>query len=106
KDGSDARSRAGFEVIRSNANGDLLAGPKLKLTLVREQRDYRWTFDNESGWHFDYTDRYENSETRELDVAAGQTLKFDVPVDWGNYRVEIADPATGLTTKLPFFAGW
>ena len=26
KDGSDARARAGFEVMRSNANGDLLAG--------------------------------------------------------------------------------
>ena len=106
KDGSDARARAGFEVIRSNANGDLLAGEHLKMTLVREYRDYRWTYDNESGWHFDYTDRYENSETRELNVGAGQTAKFDVPVDWGNYRIEIADPATGLTTKLPFFAGW
>jgi uncharacterized protein YfaS (alpha-2-macroglobulin family) len=106
KEGSDARARAGFEVIRSNANGDLVAGRHLKATLVREYRDYRWTYDNESGWHFDYTDRYENSETRDLDVAAGETVKFDVPVDWGNYRIEIADPATGLTTKLPFFAGW
>ncbi|HVT33631.1 MAG TPA: alpha-2-macroglobulin, partial [Rhodanobacteraceae bacterium] len=106
KDGSDARARAGFEVIRSNANGDLVAGQHLKATLVREYRDYRWTYDNESGWHFDYTDRYENSETRDLDVKAGETVKFDVPVDWGNYRIEIADPATGLTTKLPFFAGW
>jgi len=106
KDGSDARSRAGFEMIRSAANGDLVAGQKLKMTLVREHRDYRWVYDNESGWHFDYNDRYENGETRELDVAAGQTLKFDVPVEWGNYRVEILDPATGLTTRLPFFAGW
>ena len=48
-------ARAGFEVIRSNANGDLLAGQPLKVTLVREHRDYRWTFDNESGWHFDYS---------------------------------------------------
>ncbi|MEO7062721.1 MAG: alpha-2-macroglobulin family protein, partial [Dokdonella sp.] len=23
-----------------------------------------------------------------------------------NYRVEVLDPATGLTTRLPFFAGW
>jgi len=106
KDGSDARSRAGFEVIRSNAAGDLLAGQHLKMTLVRENRDYRWVFDNESGWHFDYNERYENAETRELDVEAGKVLKFDVPVEWGNYRVEILDPATGLTTRLPFFAGW
>lgn len=106
KDGSDANARAGFEVIRSNAAGDLLAGQHLKVNLVREQRDYRWTFDNESGWHFDYSERYENAESRELDVAAGKVAKFDVPVEWGNYRIEILDPATGLTTRLPFFAGW
>ena len=106
KEGSDARARAGFEVIRSDANGELLAGPKLKMTLVREHRDYRWTFDGASGWRFDWTDRYENTETREIDVEAGKATKFDVPVDWGNYRVEILDPATGLTTRLPFFAGW
>jgi uncharacterized protein YfaS (alpha-2-macroglobulin family) len=106
KDGSDANARAAFEVIRSNAAGELLAGQHLKLTLVREQRDYRWVFDRESGWHFDYNERYENAETRELDVEAGKALKFDVPVEWGNYRVEILDPATGLVTRLPFFAGW
>ncbi|MEO7433713.1 MAG: alpha-2-macroglobulin [Dokdonella sp.] len=106
KEGSDARGRAAFELIRSNANGDLLAGQHLKLKLVREYRDYRWTFDRESGWHFDYNERYEDSESRELDTEAGKVAKFDVPVDWGNYRVEILDPATGLTTRLPFFAGW
>ncbi|GAA0715079.1 alpha-2-macroglobulin [Dokdonella soli] len=106
KDGSDARARAGFEVIRSNAAGDLLAGQHLKLTLVRESRDYRWVFDNESGWHFDYNQRYENAESRELDVEAGKVLKFDVPVEWGNYRVEVLDPVTGLITRLPFYAGW
>ena len=39
-------------------------------------------------------------------MAAGQTAKFDVAVEWGNYRLEIFDPATGLTLKYPFFAGW
>ncbi len=104
--GSDARAQAGFELIRSNAAGELLAGPHLQMTLVRERRDYHWTFDNESGWHFDFVQRFEDAQSRELDVEAGQVLRFDVPVDWGNYRVEIHDPATGLTTRLPFFAGW
>ncbi|MEO6687597.1 MAG: alpha-2-macroglobulin family protein, partial [Dokdonella sp.] len=65
-----------------------------------------WVFDKESGWHFDYNQRYEDAETRDVDAEAGKVAKFDVPVDWGNYRVEILDPATGLTTRLPFFAGW
>ena len=105
-EGSDANGSAGFEVIRSNANGDLLAASGLKITLVRERRDYHWTFDNQSGWHFDYNEHFENAQTQTLDVAAGKVAKFDMPVEWGNYRIEILDPATGLTMRLPFFAGW
>ncbi|MBN8726163.1 MAG: alpha-2-macroglobulin family protein [Xanthomonadales bacterium] len=106
KEGSDANARAGFELIRSNADGELLAGSALKLTLVREKRDYHWTHDEESGWHFDYRQSFEDVEAREIDVEAGKAVRFDFPVEWGNYRMEVLDPATGLTTRLPFFAGW
>jgi uncharacterized protein YfaS (alpha-2-macroglobulin family) len=106
KDGASANARAGFELVRSNAAGDLLAGANLKLTLVRERRDYHWVWDKESGWHFNYSERYENAETRELAAEAGKAITFDVPVEWGGYRIEVLDPATGLTTRFPFTAGW
>jgi uncharacterized protein YfaS (alpha-2-macroglobulin family) len=106
EEGADAHARAGFELVRSNAGGELLAGSGLKLTLVREKRDYHWTHDEESGWHFDYRQSFEDVETREIDIEAGKAVRFDVPVEWGNYRMEVLDPATGLTTRLPFFAGW
>jgi hypothetical protein len=106
KDGANANGQAGFEVIRSNAKGELLAGDNLKVTLVRERRDYHWTWDKESGWHFDYTQRYEDGDKRELKIEAGKAARIDFPVEWGEYRVEIADPASGLTMKYPFVAGW
>src|SRR5690606_24160965 len=34
------------------------------------------------------------------------SLKFDFPVEWGEYRVDVFDPATGLTMRYPFRAGW
>ncbi|MGB8378894.1 MAG: alpha-2-macroglobulin, partial [Rhodanobacteraceae bacterium] len=106
EDGSNANANAGFELIRSNAAGDLVAGRHLKLTLVRERRDYHWTFDGDSGWHFDYTEHFEDVESRDIDVAAGEVFKFDVPVEWGNYRIDVLDPETGLTMRYPFVAGW
>ena len=105
KDGADARGKAGFEVIRSNAKGELAAG-HLRVALIREYRDYHWTFDKESGWHFDFVQRFEESEKREIDAEAGKPVHFDVSVDWGNYRLEVFDPATNLTTRVPFYAGW
>jgi uncharacterized protein YfaS (alpha-2-macroglobulin family) len=106
KDGANANEPVGFEVIRSDAGGALLAGNALKVTLVREYRDYHWTWDRESGWRFDYTQRYENADTRELKIEAGKAARIDFPVEWGEYRVEVLDPATGLTMKYPFVAGW
>lgn len=106
KDGADANARAGFELIRSNAAGERLAGAGLKLTLVRERRDYHWVWDSEGGWRFNYKQSYDNLETRTLDAEAGKAIRFDVAVEWGGYRIEIEDPATGLVMRYPFTAGW
>ncbi|MBL8298951.1 MAG: alpha-2-macroglobulin family protein [Rhodanobacteraceae bacterium] len=106
KDGASANSRAGFELIRSNAQGELLAAQGLKLRLVRENRNYHWSYDRSSGWRFDFTQSLDTVETREITASAGQAFKFDVPVEWGGYRIEVLDPATELLTRYPFTAGW
>ena len=105
-DGAGANGNASFELIRSNAAGDMLGGSNLKLTLVRELRDYHWVWDKDSGWHFNYNERFENAEAREVTIEAGKATRIDVPVEWGGYRVEVLDPATGLTMRFPFTAGW
>jgi len=106
KDGANANGPAGFEIISSNAKGDLLAANNLKVTLVRERRDYHWTWDKESGWRFDYTQRYEEGDKRDLKIDAGKAARVDFPVEWGEYRIEVLDPANGLTMRYPFVAGW
>jgi uncharacterized protein YfaS (alpha-2-macroglobulin family) len=106
KDGSNANANAGFELIRSDAKGNQLAAGKLGVKLVRENRAYHWTYDNDSGWHFDYNVSFEDVQSRNIDIPAGGLAKIDEPVEWGNYRLEVTDPATGLTTRFPFFAGW
>lgn len=106
KDGADPDAQAGFELIRANAAGQLLAGKGLKVVLVREYRDAHWTWSDSQGWSYDYTSRFEDVETRTLDTVKGQATRFNLPVEWGNYRLRITDPATGLVMRYPFFAGW
>ena len=104
KDGADANANARFELTRVDADGKPQPAKGLKLTLVRELRDYHWQF-RDDRWDYDFTRRFENVETRSLDVGAA-SAKFDFPVEWGEYRVDVLDPATGLTTRYPFRAGW
>jgi uncharacterized protein YfaS (alpha-2-macroglobulin family) len=106
KDGANANGRVGFELIRANDKGELLAAQGLKLSLVRENRNYHWSYDKTSGWRFDFTRSFDTVESRDIATSASQAVKFDVPVEWGGYRIEVLDPATGLTLRYPFTAGW
>lgn len=105
KDGADANANAGFELVRVDAAGKPRPGKGLKATLVRELRDYHWNYDEDGGWDYDFTRRFENKDTRTLEVGTGAS-KIDFPVEWGEYRLDVFDPATGLTTRYPFRAGW
>ncbi|MBB1061837.1 alpha-2-macroglobulin family protein [Marilutibacter spongiae] len=105
KDGTDANAPAGFELRRVDAGGAPRPGKALRVTLVREHRDYHWNYDEDGGWDHDFTRRYEDIETRTVDVGDAP-LKLDFPVEWGDYRLDVVDPATGLATRYPFTAGW
>ena len=104
-DGADANSNPRFEVLRVGSDGTPRAAKGLRATLVREHRDYHWTHDDDGGWSFDFSSRYENVQSRELDVGA-TAARIDFPVEWGEYRVDVFDPETGLTMRYPFRAGW
>jgi len=103
-DGADANGTARFELVRVDAAGKPQPAKGLKVTLVRELRDYHWAF-NDNRWDYDFTRRFENKDTRSVD-AGTSAVAFDVPVEWGEYRVDVFDPATGLTSRYPFRAGW
>ena len=105
KDGAGANATARFELQRVDANAKPRPAKGLKATLVREHRDYHWNHDEEDGWDYDFVSRFENVQTLTLDAGTSAT-RFEFPVEWGAYRVDVLDPATGLTTRYPFNAGW
>lgn len=101
-----SQQEAAFEVLKVDAEGKRVAASGLKATLIREDRDYNWTWDGSLGWRVDYTQRFVEVETRSLDLPGESPGKIAFNVNWGPYRLEIQDPATGLTTRYPFTAGW
>ena len=105
KEGADANANPAFEVVRVDSAGHPRPASGLKMTLVREHRDYHWNYSDDTGWGYDYTSRFENVETRTLSIGTTAT-RFSVPVEWGDYRIDLYDPATRLTTRYPFVAGW
>ena len=105
-DGADANAPAGFEIIRSDAAGTSLPATALELKLIRELRDYHWTWNDGQGWRADYIQRHETIEETTIALDGKVPGKFSAPVEWGEYRLEIRDPDTGMTMRYAFTAGW
>ncbi|MFT3805524.1 alpha-2-macroglobulin family protein [Arenimonas sp.] len=105
KESAPYNSTVGFEVLRSDVSGKLSAANNLSVSLLREQREYHWTY--ESGhWGYDYNSSWKTIDTKTVAARAEGGTRFDFTVEWGDYRVEVRDPATGLVTRFPFVAGW
>lgn len=95
---------AGFEVVRVDTAGKVAALPEAQLRLYRENRRYYWRYDDQRGWNSGYTDTDELVESRVIALPDRTTLSL--PVGWGRYRLEIADPQTGQVARYRFYAGW
>nr|WP_243720447.1 alpha-2-macroglobulin [Luteimonas aestuarii] len=105
KEGTDANGTPRFELMRVGSDGTPRPATGLQVKLVREHRDYHWAHDDEGGWRYDFSRRFEDVQTRTLDAGTTAT-RFDFPVEWGEYRIDVFDPQTRLTTRYPFRAGW
>jgi alpha-2-macroglobulin len=95
-----------FEVLKTDAAATLLGARDLAVTLIREYPDYYWEFSASSGWDRKVNYQHYAVAERRLDIEAGRKATINFPVEWGPYRLEIIDPATGLTTSHRFSVGW
>jgi uncharacterized protein YfaS (alpha-2-macroglobulin family) len=95
-----------FEVVRVDATGAMKSVQAAPVRLFREDRHYYWRFEDQRGWHSGFTETEELVETATVTIPAGGRGKLMLPVRYGRYRLEIADPQTGLTLRYRFYAGW
>ena len=100
-EGQEAR----FKVIAVDHDGTMRPAEGLVAELFRERYEYHWYYRN-SSWNYKvlFSDRSLSSETLSLRADAPGELAFNL--DWGRYRVEVYDEATGAATSVRFQVGW
>src|SRR3546814_11143589 len=57
-------------------------------------------------WEVETSVQSRRVEAGKLTSRADAPLALSVPVDWGWYRMEVYDPATGAASSVRFQAGW
>lgn len=100
-----ANSVAAFDVVNANLRGDLLGAAKLEATLINEDRQYFWEYNDHQGWHWQWTEKEFPVASEQLTLPQGKAGQISFPVGWGNYRLEIKNLDSGHITSVRFFAG-
>ncbi len=100
------RDTARFEVITLDHQGRRVAAHGLHYELVYERYDYQWYRGAGGRWDYRYVVRDEPRGGDLFDVRGDQASEIAAPVEWGRYRLDVFDPASGAATSLRFTAGW
>lgn len=102
----DADANAVFSVVLTNAKGELQAAEGLEVRLIRERRDYYWSYSGDTGWRSRYSEKSYAVQQQSISLDGKQPLQLEFPVQWGSYRLEVKNPATGLISSERFWAGY
>ncbi|MGB1108915.1 MAG: alpha-2-macroglobulin family protein [Gammaproteobacteria bacterium] len=96
---------ASFAFVWTNQAGESLPVSGLTATLIREEREYYWVYQN-GNW----SSRHSSSEypvfESQLEITPERLAQIEVPLEWGGYRVEVRDADQKLLLKYRFRAGW
>ena len=102
---AEAHSHVRFDIVNASAEGELMEAAGLEVKLVKEDREYFWSYDRYSGWSYESTSGWYVAAERRLVIEAGQSGTVELPVETGHYRLEVSDPQDGRRTSLRFRAG-
>ncbi|OCG18805.1 alpha-2-macroglobulin family protein [Gilliamella sp. App4-10] len=103
----DKGANAEFEVAYINIDGEKLAANHLKARIIRERRNYYWSWSDDAGWHQEYNSSEFVVQEQPLSIDANGTTKVSYQTDdYGSYRIEIVDTKNNITSSLRFRSGY
>ncbi len=100
----DAGAEAGFDIAAVRPDGTRMALP-VKLRLVRERPDWRLVMRGSLA-RYETVYRDEPLETQDVTLPADAPLRFARKLDFGRYRLEVAQAAGMAATSIRFRSGW
>ncbi|MDE1461896.1 alpha-2-macroglobulin family protein [Spartinivicinus poritis] len=106
KSGPDYDTQAEFEVISVDDKGQLQPAQNLEVSFYKEERNYHWYFSNDDGWQSEYTAEQVNLLNMPVTTNDNGKTKISLPIEWGHYRVEIKNTASGAISQYNFRTSW
>ncbi|MBN9669800.1 alpha-2-macroglobulin family protein [Roseibium aggregatum] len=104
--GVDEGGPADFSVIVVGTDGEAQDATGLNWTLSRVSRRYQW-YRLDGRWNYEPITTSKRVASGELDLKAAQPGQLSLPVEWGEYRLDVeGSGALQTATSVTFNAGW
>jgi len=104
--GIDEGGTADFQVVVVGPRGNALNADGLTWEVVRIERRYQW-YRTDGSWNYEPITISKRVANGSVASSGSNPAKISVPVDWGQYRIEISlDGDTPIASSLNFSAGW
>ena len=103
-DAVDAKAEAAFDIAAVTPDGTRTA-MAAKLRLVRERPDWRMVMHGSLA-RYEIVWKDEPLETKPIQIGANEPLHFAKTLDFGRYRLEVAQDGGMAVTSYRFRAGW
>ncbi len=100
---ANPRSHVDFELINIDQNAKLQNSSDLSVLLIREDHQYYWRLTD--AWQYSNSQRDVPVYNRVLRLNDKHASPLSVPVEYGNYRLEIRDKDQ-LVASYRFYSGW
>lgn len=105
KERADTNSRAEFEIIRTDTQGNLVTAKDVELTLINRTETGHWRNSPNRGWYYE-TQRLDTTElTLAVNLKEAAPKRVSIPVTWGEFELQAKDLETGLVSSYYFKAG-
>jgi alpha-2-macroglobulin len=95
---------AEFDIIAIDPDGKQIELKGADWTLKSLTRDYQW-FNSDGEWRYEAILRSAKIDSGKIDIGAAAPARFSRPLDWGEYRLEIAAGNTA-PVSIDFSSGY
>lgn len=98
--------QAAFQIAYIDKDGKKLSSGQLSVKLVKERRDYYWTWSDNMGWQSQYDQKEFVVSEQNIKVPAGDVASVSfLPNDFGVYRLEVMD-TNNVVSSVRFWNGY
>ena len=94
-----------IELVAIDKSGKRVALENVEVLLVRENAQRYWHW-GDNGWSYNQSQKNLPVYSTVVDIDAVENNTLSLPLNYGNYRVEIRNIKQNLISSHQFFSGW